>query len=204
MKLTLITQLTLDGVYQGLGGRDEDNRGGFAHGGWSVPYGDEEFLGFVHELVGRLDGLLLGRRTYEIFAGYWPKVSGDPISDRFNSRPKYVASTTLATPSWDGTSVIGREDLAKDVAALKEQPGRELQIHGSGEVARHLLAHDLVDTLHVVTFPVVLGSGLRLFGEGGLPTAFRTTASRLTSSGVVITSYESAGRPTYGNYGPDA
>ncbi|MFI8930000.1 dihydrofolate reductase family protein [Streptomyces sp. NPDC053474] len=202
MKITLTQFQTLDGVIQAPGGPEEDTSDGFPHGGWSVPYGDDDFGRFVEEVFGRVDAFLLGRRTYEIFAGYWPKMTdpADPIASRLNALPKYVASRTLTGADWAGTEIIGRDDLLRDVGALKERPGRELQLHGSADLARSLLAHDLIDTLHLLTFPVVLGTGKRLFAEGGLPTAFRHTASRTTSKGVVITSYDRAGRPEYGSY----
>ncbi|MFF1379161.1 dihydrofolate reductase family protein [Streptomyces sp. NPDC058308] len=202
MKLTLTQFLTLDGVIQAPGGPDEDRDGGFEHGGWSVPYGDEDFGTFMRQNFDRVDAFLLGRATYEIFAGYWPRMTDptDPVASRLNSLPKYVASTTLTDPEWQGTRVIGRDDLVKDVTALKEQPGRELQMHGSAGLARSLMAHDLIDTLHLMTFPVVLGTGKRLFTEGALPTAFRHAQSRTTSTGVIISTYEREGRPEYGSY----
>ncbi|MEU4799642.1 dihydrofolate reductase family protein [Streptomyces sp. NPDC023327] len=202
MKLTFTQFLTLDGVFQAPGGPDEDRSGGFEHGGWSVPYGDEDFGAFVEEVFAQADGFLLGRGTYDIFAGYWPAVTdpGNVVATKLNTLPKYVASTTLTGADWPHTRIIGRDDLAKDVTALKEQPGRELQMHGSGDLARSLLAHDLIDTLHLLTFPVVLGTGKRLFTEGFPPAAFRLTRSRTTSKGVVISTYERAGRPEYGSY----
>ncbi|ATL31634.1 dihydrofolate reductase family protein [Streptomyces formicae] len=202
MKLTFTQFLTLDGVIQAPGGPEEDRDGGFEHGGWSAPYGDDDFGAFITEVFDRADAFLLGRGTYEIFAGYWPKMTDptDPVASRLNSLPKYVASTTLTAADWQGTRIIGRDDLVKDVTALKEQPGRELQTHGSAGLARSLMAHDLIDTLHLLTFPVVLGTGKRLFEEGGLPTAFRLAGSRTTSKGVVISTYERAGRPEYGSF----
>ncbi|MFF3645428.1 dihydrofolate reductase family protein [Streptomyces sp. NPDC002564] len=202
MKLTFTQFLTLDGVFQAPGGPEEDTGGGFTHGGWSVPYDDEDFGAFVTEVFDRADAFLFGRGTYDIFAGYWPHRTdpADPVAARFNALPKYVASTTLTSADWQGTHLIGRDDVVKDVAALKERPGRELQIHGSGALARTLLAHDLIDSMHLATFPVVLGAGKRLFTEGGLPTAFRLARSRTTSTGVVISTYERAGRPEYGTF----
>ncbi|WJV45383.1 dihydrofolate reductase family protein [Streptomyces flavofungini] len=202
MKITLTQFLTLDGVIQAPGGPEEDTSGGFPHGGWSFPYGDEDFIGFVTEVFDRADAFLLGRGTYEIFASYWPKMTdpADPIASRLNSLPKYVASTTLTGADWQGTEIIGREDLVKDVTALKERPGRELQTHGSAGLAQSLLEHELIDTLHLLTFPVVLGTGKRLFADGALPTAFRHTGTRTTSKGVVISSYDRDGRPEYGSY----
>ncbi|MFI6285179.1 dihydrofolate reductase family protein [Streptomyces sp. NPDC051018] len=200
--LSITTFLTLDGVMQAPGGPEEDPSGGFDLGGWSVPYGDEDFNAFMTGVFDRVGGFLLGRRTYEIFAGYWPKVTdpADPIASRLNSLPKYVASKTLEKADWAGTTVIGGGDLAEEVAAIKERTDGELQVHGSGELARFLLAHDLADTLHLLTFPVVLGKGRRLFADGAVPTAFRHKEARTTGTGVAIHSYELAGRPEYGSY----
>ncbi|WP_121749923.1 dihydrofolate reductase family protein [Streptomyces sp. E2N166] len=200
-KLVLTTFLTLDGVYQAPGGPREDTRDGFEQGGWSVPYGDEDFGRFVDEVFGRVGAFLLGRRTYDIFASYWPKMTdpADPVASKLNGLPKYVASTTLTDPGWAGTTVLDG-DLAKEVTALKERTDGELQVHGSGALAGSLLALDLVDTVHLLTFPVVLGAGRRLFAEGALPTAFRHSGGRVTAAGVSIQSYDLAGRPEYGSY----
>ncbi|MGC9500707.1 dihydrofolate reductase family protein [Streptomyces sp. WG7] len=200
-KLVLTTFLTLDGVYQAPGGPQEDTRDGFGQGGWSVPYGDEDFGRFVNEVFGRVGAFLLGRRTYEIFASYWPKITdpADPVAAKLNGLPKYVASTTLTDPGWAGTTVLGG-DLAKEVTAVKERTDGELQVHGSGALAGSLLALDLVDTVHLLAFPVVLGAGRRLFAEGARPTAFRHTGGRVTAAGVSIQSYDLAGRPEYGTY----
>ncbi|RFU86592.1 dihydrofolate reductase [Streptomyces triticagri] len=203
MKISLTQFVTLDGVYQAPGGVDEDRSDGFTHGGWAVPYDDEDFGRFIDGVFEQADAFLYGRRTYDIFAAYWPTVTDpdDPVAARFNSLPKYVASTTLTEPAWAGTTVIGATDVVEDVTALKERPGRELQMHGSGGLARTLLAHGLVDTVHLLTYPVALGSGRRLFADGGLPTAFRLAQSHTTSTGVVISTYETAGRPEYGTMG---
>ncbi|MFF3328477.1 dihydrofolate reductase family protein [Streptomyces sp. NPDC002888] len=200
-KLVLTTFVTLDGVYQAPGGPSEDTTGGFEQGGWSVPYGDEDFGRFVTEVFERVGAFLLGRRTYDIFASYWPKMTdpADPVASKLNGLPKYVASSTLTAPDWAHTTVIDG-DLAKEVTALKERTDGELQVHGSGALARSLLALDLVDTVHLLTFPVVLGAGRRLFAEGSLPTAFRHTGGRITAAGVSIQSYDLAGRPEYGSY----
>ncbi|MFE6281753.1 dihydrofolate reductase family protein [Streptomyces sp. NPDC057877] len=200
-KLVLTSFVTLDGVYQAPGGPSEDARDGFNQGGWSVPYGDEDFGRFITEVFDRVGAFLLGRRTYDIFASYWPKVTdpADPVAGRLNSLPKYVASATLTDPEWAGTTVIDG-DLAKEVTALKERTDGELQVHGSGALAQSLLAQDLVDTVHLLTFPVVLGAGRRLFVEGSVPTAFRHTGGRITAAGVSIQSYDLAGRPEYGSY----
>ncbi|WP_432133765.1 dihydrofolate reductase family protein [Streptomyces sp. bgisy154] len=200
-KLVSTIFVTLDGVYQAPGGPQEDTRGGFTQGGWSFPYGDDDFGRFVTEVFARAGAFLLGRRTYDIFAGYWPKVTdpGDPIAGPLNTLPKYVPSASLTDPSWAHTTVL-KGDLAKEVAELKERTDGELQVHGSGALLRSLLDLGLVDTLHLLTVPVVLGAGRRLFTEGTRPTAFRHTGGSVTASGVSIQSYDRAGRPEYGTY----
>ncbi|MBQ1093254.1 dihydrofolate reductase family protein [Streptomyces sp. B93] len=200
-KLVLTTFVTLDGVYQAPGGPTEDPSGGFDQGGWSVPYGDEDFGRFMTEVFDHVGAFLLGRRTYDIFAAHWPRVTdpADPIAAKLNGLPKYVASSTLTDPGWAGTTVISG-DLGKEVTALKERTDGELQVHGSGALAHSLLAQDLVDTVHLLTFPVVLGAGRRLFAEGAVPTAFRHTGGRITGAGVSIQSYDLVGRPAYGSY----
>jgi dihydrofolate reductase len=193
--------VTLDGVYQAPGGPQEDPGGGFTQGGWSVPYGDDDFGRFMTGVFGRSGAFLLGRRTYDIFAAYWPKVTdpADPIASRLNSLPKHVASATLTDPAWAGTTVLSG-DTAEEVGALKERTEGELQVHGSGALVRSLMALGLVDTLHLLTFPVVLGAGRRLLGEGSVPTAFRHTGGSVTAAGVSIQTYDVAGRPEYGDY----
>jgi dihydrofolate reductase len=200
-KITLTSFVTLDGVYQAPGGPDEDRRNGFEHGGWTFPYADDDFGRFVDEVFGRVEAFLLGRRTYEIFAGYWPKVTdpANPVAAKLNSLPKHVVSSTLTRPGWAGTTVLAG-DLEKGVADLKERTDGEVQIHGSGALAQSLFALDLIDTVHLLTFPVVLGSGFRLFAQGLVPTAFRHTGGRITGRGVSIQTYELEGRPTYGSY----
>ncbi|MFJ3582704.1 dihydrofolate reductase family protein [Streptomyces sp. NPDC090127] len=200
-KLSLTQFVTLDGVYQAPGGPDEDRRGGFEHGGWSVPYGDDDFGAFMNEVFTRPAAFLLGRRTYEIFSGYWPKQTDpdDPVASKLNALPKYVVSTTLDSADWAGTTILGG-GAVMEVAALKDRVDGEIQMHGSGKLAQSLMAADLVDTLHLLVFPVVLGTGFRLFADAVQPTAFRTTGSRTTSTGVSIATYELAGRPEYGTY----
>jgi dihydrofolate reductase len=200
-KLVSTIFVTLDGVYQAPGGPQEDTRGGFEHGGWSFPFGDDDFGRFINGVFERSGGFLLGRRTYDIFASFWPKVTdpGNPVAAKLNTLPKYVASSTLTDPGWAGTTVIAG-DLAEEVTALKDRTDGELQTHGSGALVRSLLAHDLVDTLHLLTFPVVLGSGLRFFADGAVPTRFRHAGGSITSTGVSVQTYELAGRPEYGSY----
>jgi dihydrofolate reductase len=201
-KLVVTTFVTLDGVYQAPGGPQEDPSGGFEQGGWSVPYGDEDFGRFMTEVFGRAGAFLLGRRTYDIFASYWPKVTDphDPIAGRLNGLPKYVVSATdLDTSGWSRTTTL-TGGLAEEVTDLKESTEGELQVHGSGALVQSLLGLDLADTIHLLTFPVVLGAGRRLFPEGAVPTAFRHTGGRVTAAGVSIQSYDFAGRPDHGSY----
>jgi dihydrofolate reductase len=201
MRLTATTFLTLDGVMQAPGGPEEDSSGGFALGGWSFPYADEDFGRIVTGWFERADAFLLGRKTYEIFAAFWPRVTGeaDPVASRLNTLPKYVASRTLETVSWQGSQVL-RGDVAEEVARLKEQPGRELQVHGSGDLLQTLMAHDLVDEYRLFVYPVVLGSGRRLFNEGAAPKALKLMDTTTTSTGVVVATYEPGGPVVTGSF----
>lgn len=200
MELSVTTFITLDGVYQAPGGPEEDPSDGFPHGGWSAPFDDEDFGEFMVSVFDRVDAFLLGRRTYEIFAGYWPEHDdpADPIAHRLNTLPKYVATHTLDKADWFGSELL-HGDLVKEVTELKARPGRELQVHGSGDLVHTLLANGLVDTLNVLTFPVILGTGKRLFVEGAQPTGLALTASRTTSTGVMIGTYRKQGAPEYGD-----
>jgi dihydrofolate reductase len=202
MKLTTITHVSVDGVMQGLGGADEDRRGGFERGGWAIPLFDDEAGAFLDEVFQRADAFLFGRRTYEIFAGSWGTGSwgenqGDnPISVSLNARPKYVASTTLADPQWADTTVLAGE-VAAAIGELKATPGGELQVHGSGNLVRWLLDNHLVDEIILLTYPVVVGQGTRLFPATGPDTALELVDSRATPNGVTIQVYRPGGRPQY-------
>lgn len=198
MRLTSTMFLSVDGVYQGPGGPTEDTRGGFDRGGWLAPYFDEAGAQFQTDNFGKVDAFLLGRKTYEIFAAYWPKhnVPDDPIANSLNELPKYVVSHTLSSAEWQPTTILGG-DMPTEVARLKAQPGRELQVHGSGALVRSLLEHDLLDELRLLVFPVIVGAGMRLFPDAGIPTALRLTDSRTTPSGVAIHVYEPSGRPEF-------
>ena len=198
MKLTTTTNVSVDGVMQGLGGPDEDRRGGFERGGWAIPLFDNEAATFVYEVYQRADAFLFGRRTYEIFAGYWGVMadSSHPIAAALNKRPKYVASTTLTDPQWADTTVLSG-DVAAAVGELKAKPGRELQVHGSGNLVRWLLDNHLVDEITLLTYPVVVGQGTRLFPDTGPDIALDLVDSRSTPSGVIIQVYRPAGRPQY-------
>jgi dihydrofolate reductase len=199
MKLTTTTMVTVDGVMQGLGRPDEDRRGGFERGGWQAPLWDNEAGTFLNQIYQRADAFLFGRRTYEIFAGSWGAWAdpGDnPIWTALNSRPKYVASTTLTDPLWADTTVL-TGDVAAAVGELKAKPEGELQVHGSGALIRSLLDHDLVDEMTLLVCPVVVGQGRRLFPDNGPDVALELVESRATPRGVTIQVYRTTGRPHY-------
>jgi dihydrofolate reductase len=203
MRLTVTTFVTLDGVVQGPGGVDEDRDGGFEWGGWMVPFVDDELTGIAGDRLGLADAILLGRHTYDMFAESWPKMQApdDPIATSLNGLPKYVASTTLTDPTWPTTTVL--TDVVGQVRALKEQPGRELQVHGSGNLLRTLIAHDMVDEYRLWLVPVVLGVGKRLFQEGLRPAGLRLVDSFTTGKGVSVLTYEPTGAPpALGYLGP--
>jgi dihydrofolate reductase len=188
--------LTLDGVMQAPGRADEDLRGGFKHGGWALPYADPVMAGVMAEGMSQAGPLLLGRRTYEDLASVWPHMSEDnPYTAVINGVQKYVASTTLSEPlSWSNSTLL-EGDAMDAVAKLKEQPGKDIVVLGSGELVRSLMLHDLVDTYVLLIHPLVLGSGRRLFADGGPFAALRLVDTKTTTTGVVIATYEPAGRP---------
>jgi dihydrofolate reductase len=201
MRLTLHAFLTLDGVMQAPGGPGEDDDGGFQHGGWSFPYGDGSFAAAMAGWFANAGAFLLGRKTYEIFSGHWPKVTDpdNPIATKLNALPKYVASSTLRSVDWANSSLLG-SDVPGEVAKLKEQPGKELQVHGSSGLAQTLIDHDLVDEYRLLYFPVHVGSGKKLFREGTRPAALRLTSTKTTDSGVLIAIYEPDGPVRHGSF----
>jgi dihydrofolate reductase len=201
-KLTMTTFVTLDGVMQAPGGPNEDPSGGFTHGGWLVPYADPDMGAFMMSVFERADAFLLGRRTYQIFAAHWPRITEpDPIASSLNKLPKHVASKTLERAEWNNSSLV--RHVAGEVPSLKARYARELQVHGSCGLAQTLLEHDLVDELNLLVYPIALGTGRRLFGPGTVPTAFKHASTRTTSTGVVIATYQRAGRPSYGSFALD-
>jgi dihydrofolate reductase len=189
----------VDGVMQSPGGRDEDRRGGFDRGGWQVPLFDESTGLFVDEVFTKADAFLLGRRTYETMAAYWPTVTDpdDGVASRLNTLPKYVVSSTLSSAGWQNTTIIAG-DIAAEVARLKAMPGRELQVHGSGMLLRTLLENNLIDDLRLIIHPVIVGAGQRLFPEAGVASALRLVESRTTDTGTAIHVYQPTGRPRFG------
>src|SRR6266516_1983632 len=199
MKLTTMTQVTVDGVMQGNGAAtDEDRKGGFERGGWAMGVFDNETLTFIDQTYEHADAFLFGRRTYELFAGYWGagKNPDSPITAALNTKPKYLASTTLRDPQWAETTVLSG-DLAAAIGELKAKPGGELQVHGSGALNRWLLENGLVDGITLLIVPVVLGQGTRLFPATGPDIALDLVDSRADSKGITIQVYRPAGRPQY-------
>jgi dihydrofolate reductase len=198
-KLAVSTFLTLDGVMQAPGGPEEDPTGGFTHGGWSVNHWDELMGQAMGEAMSRPFDLLLGRTTYEIFAAHWPYATDEPGANVLNGATKYVASTTLDAVEWQNSFLL-EGDVAEAVTRLKEDEGPEIQVHGSGNLIQTLLQHDLVDEYRLWTFPVVLGTGKRLFADGAIPRALKLTDFRTSTTGVFIATYERAGEVEYASF----
>ena len=207
MKLTTVTQVTVDGVMQGNGGAtDEDRRNGFERGGWAMGAGADETMAFINQTYQRADAFLFGRRTYELFAGFWgaaeraraarEQPGRHPIAAALNTKPKYLASTTLSDPQWADTTLLSG-DLAAAIRELKAGPEGELQVHGSGTLIRWLLENGLVDEITLLVVPVVLGQGTRLFPGAGPDIALDLVDSRTDSKGVTIQVYRPNGRPHY-------
>jgi dihydrofolate reductase len=201
-KIVVNAFLTLDGVMQAPGGPDEDREGGFVHGGWQAPFVDESLGRLVTEGIEDADGFLLGRKTYDIFANHWPKVTDpdDPIATALNSRPKYVVSRTLERVTWNNSTLV-KGDVVAEIRKLRQQPGRTLHTWGSTELLQTLLKHDLIDEYRLFIFPVVLGSGKRLFGSGTVPLALKQLQSVTGAKGGTYHRLERGGKPEYGQMG---
>jgi dihydrofolate reductase len=197
VKLTAMVFVTLDGVYQGPGGTKEDQRGGFDRGGWQAPFSDEETGRFITAAYERMDAMLLGRVTFDIWEPYWPlHDGGDPVSHGINVKPRYVPSTTRTESAWQNTHFLGG-DVEAAVRELKAQPGRDLLLQGSGKLLRWLLERDLVDELHLAIYPVILGDGLRLFPEQGQSHRLEVLSTATSPNGVMLQTYRPAGRATF-------
>jgi dihydrofolate reductase len=201
--LVVGTFLSLDGVMQGPGGPDEDRDGGFDRGGWTVPYFDDELGQVMTDLVGQSGALLLGRRTYDIFAASWPLVGDDdPIAAKLNRVHKYVASRTPRRLEWNNSTLLSG-DVAEEVAKLKQDDGDDIHVSGSGELVQTLLRHDLVDEFRLLLFPVLVGGGKRLFADGTIPRSLELADSTTSGTGVVICSYRRKGELETGAVGPE-
>ena len=197
-KLIVNTFVTLDGVMQAPGGPDEDPAGGFKYGGWSFHYWDEVMNNVMTEFMGKPFDLLLGRKTYEIFAAHWPH-SQEPGADQLNSAKKYIASRTLTKVDWNNSTLL-KGDVVQEIRKLKDQDGPELQVHGSSNFVQTLLQNHLADLYNVWIFPVVIGTGKRLFDHGTVPVALRLVSSTVSTTGVIITTYEPAGELKVGSF----
>jgi len=202
-KIVVNTFVTLDGVMQAPGGPEEDPAGGFNWGGWSVNYWDEMMGKVMDEAMAQPFDLLLGRRTYEIFAAHWPFVKNDhpekSAADKLNGARKYVVSKTLAKADWENSRLI-KHDAMKEIAMLKEQNGPEIQVHGSSDLIQSLLRDDLVDEFRVWIFPLTVGAGKRLFGKGTVPAGFKLLDSKTSTTGVIIATYARGGNIKTGSF----
>lgn len=197
-KIIVLSFITLDGVMQAPGGPTEDTSGGFTYGGWTVPYFDEYMGEIMTKQMGQPFDLLLGRKTYDIFAAYWPQ-HADEIGGVFNGITKYVASTTLTDPTWENT-VVFKDNVVEEIKKLKQTEGSDLQVHGSGNLMQTLLKNDLVDELWLKIFPITLGTGKKLFDSGTVPAAFTLTESSHSPSGVIIANFKRAGDVKTGSF----
>ena len=199
-KLVVSAFMTLDGVVQAPGGPEEDEEGGFAYGGWSAPFWDDQIGEFMTELMGKPFDLVLGRRTYDLFASFWPNAPEDLDGGKpLNDATKYVAARGNPELTWE-PSVLLEGDAGEAVAKLKEGDGPELQVHGSGNLIQTLLRDNLIDELRLLVYPVVLGTGKRLFADGTVPAGLRLVKSSVSSSGVVMSVYEPAGEVQTGSF----
>ena len=194
-KIVVLSFVTLDGIMQGPGGPTEDTSGGFTHGGWTVPYFDEAVGETMDEQMGRPFDLLLGRKTFDIFAAYWPQQSENP----FEEATKYVASNTLTEHPWQKTVFLAGNVVEK-IRALKQNDGPDLQVHGSSSLIQTLLKHDLVDEFWLKIFPVTVGAGKRLFGAGTIPAAYTLSDTKFSPSGVIIATFSRAGELKTGSF----
>ncbi|HSK99765.1 MAG TPA: dihydrofolate reductase family protein [Rubrobacteraceae bacterium] len=201
-ELIVSTFLTLDGVMQAPGGPGEDDSGGFTHGGWSVNYFDEQVGQFMGEAMSEPFDLVLGRKTYDIFAAHWPHAPEEAGAKPLNDATKYVASRNRPALEWSN-SVLIEGDAAEGIAALKKEAGPELQVHGSGNLVQTLLRHNLVDQYRLLIFPIVIGSGKRLFAEGTTPSGLKLVDSKVSTTGVVMGTYEPAGEIVTGSFALD-
>lgn len=201
-KLIVNTFLTLDGVMQAPGGPEEDPSGGFAHGGWSVNYWDDQMGQIMDETMGKPFDLVLGRKTYEIFAAYWPHATEEQGAKPLNDATKHVASRTLRSLDWS-KSVLIQGDVGEGIAALKQQDGPELQVHGSANLIQTLMRRNLIDEYHLWTFPVVVGPGKRLFADGTVPSGLNLVDNKVSTTGVVIATYVPAGDVVTGSFALD-
>ena len=201
-KLIVLSFITLDNVMQAPGGPEEDPTGGFEHEGWVVGYFDDFLLNVMIKQTSKPFDLLLGRKTYEIFAAHWPYVNADqdPFAAKLNNAKKYVASKTLTKLDWNNSELING-DVPEGIKRIKEQDGLEIQVHGSSNLVQTLLKHDLVDELWLKIFPVTLGPGKRLFAEGTIPAGFKLLESGISPSGVIIANYERSGEVKMGSFG---
>ncbi len=202
-ELTMTTFLSLDGVMQAPGTPKEDRSGNFPYGGWVFPLADADMAKIIIEIFQKADAFLLGRTTYDIFAAHWPRITdpNDPIAAKLNALPKYVASRTRSTFTWNNSMLV--RDVQKEVVELKKRFARELQVHGSAGLAQTLIENDLVDEYRILTFPVVLGTGKRLFGAGTVPRSLKLVRSSTTGAGVVFGVYRPAGSLKTGSFALD-
>lgn len=200
-KIIVLTFISLDGVMQAPGGPEEDTSGGFRYGGWTVPHFDEVLGEVMDEQIQPPFDLLLGRKTYDIFASYWPHQdeATSSIAKIFNAAKKYVVSSQSFTPEWRNSELI-HDNVVTKIKELKQQDGPDLQVHGSGELIQTLMENDLVDELWLKIFPVTLGAGKRLFGDGTVPAAYTLLSSRVSPSGVIVASYSRVGDVKTGSF----
>ena len=201
-KILITTFVTLDGVMQAPGGPEEDPTGNFKYGGWSFHYWDDSMGKVMDEFISKPFELLLGRKTYDIFAAHWPHVKNEPIAEKFNSTKKYVVSNSLEKTNWNNSFIV-KENVVEKIKDLKKENGPELQVHGSSNFIQTLIKNNLVDEYHVWTFPITVGNGKRLFGDGTIPINLKLLNSKTSSTGVIMSVYEPAGEIKIGSFALD-